>query len=576
MHVPLSTQPPARQGAGFPEAPGSKVQPAWPLQGSRHRGRASHPVWRRLGAAVAWLPLLALVGACTSRDALPSAAPAPGTSMSAPASPGPGEQASGPSSGSAPGSSGQSSSRVAPETPGRLTLLLLADIRGVLRPCGCTKELQLGGFDRLGPVLQAERALGATLTLHAGPLFFEDTPQAEGAKRPQRERQAAVVTELCRAVGLDLVGRHPLDEARDPARYQTLTEAAGVALVPASTEGSWVAAAPAPGQAVASPQAVVREAGGVRVGIVSLAPPLEANRDDEVAALGRSVAALRRDVDVVLALSGLGLRETRRVLRKVSGIDFAVVGGMGEHPTVSDELEVEGGARLVQLHREGRHLGRLVLERPSRLQRPAPSPVEGGAPSRAEDPGARPDVGAVAFTFERVKLPWTLPQDPHLAGRLAAFDEELAKINLASVGKVPEPKPGEATYVGVDACFECHAETKPFWQTTRHAIAWETLEKVNKTFDVECVSCHVTGYGRPGGSLVGQVSGREDVQCEACHGPGSLHAADGDITTIVRDPPEATCVVCHNSHHSPSFAYGPFREKLRVPGHGRPVTPGSP
>jgi hypothetical protein len=185
-------------------------------------------------------------------------------------------------------------------------------------------------------------------------------------------------------------------------------------------------------------------------------------------------------------------------------------------------------------------------------------------------------AGVTGFRFELVKLPWTLPQDPVVAAKMAAFDETLAKINLAAVGKVPEPKAGEATYVGVEACFECHAETKPFWQTTRHAIAWETLEKVNKTFDVECVSCHVTGYGKPGGSLVGQVSGREDVQCEACHGPGSLHAADGDVATIVRDPPETTCVVCHNSHHSPAFSYGPFRERLRVPGHGRPVVKASP
>ncbi len=41
------------------------------------------------------------------------------------------------------------------------------------------------------------------------------------------------------------------------------------------------------------------------------------------------------------------------------------------------------------------------------------------------------------------------------------------------------------------------------------------------------------------------------VTCEACHGPGSLHARDGDKTKIVmaqhapKAPADATCATCH-------------------------------
>jgi hypothetical protein len=431
---------------------------------------------------------------------------------------------------------------------GEGTLLLLADIRGVLRPCGCTKELQLGGFDRLAPIVAEARGLGPTLTLHAGPLFHEATPEEEGLKGPQRERQAEVVAELVRAVGLDLAAAHPLDEARDPKRYRRLMDTAGTRVVGAGGV--------APGSALPSE---TREVGGVRVGVIALSPPLAASDPTSLTALARTLAALKPEVDVTIALSGLGLRETRRLVRQVPGLDFAVVGGMGEHPTAMTEAELEGGTRLIQLHREGRNLGRLVLRRSGGLS--------GGSAPLIEGP-ARPD--ALTFAFELVRLPWTLPQEARLAERMSAFDKELARINIASAGTLPAVKPGEATYVGVEACLACHAETKPFWETTRHAIAWETLEKLEKTFDTECVSCHVTGYGKAGGSLVGQVTGREDVQCEACHGPGSLHAADGDVSTIVRAPAETTCTACHNAHHSPSFAFGPFRERLLVPGHGRP------
>ncbi len=434
---------------------------------------------------------------------------------------------------------------------GEATLLLLADIRGVLRPCGCTKELQLGGFDRLAPVVAESRARGPTLTLHAGPLFHEASPEEEGLKRPQRERQAEVVAELAHKVGIDLVAPHPLDEARSPERYASLIKTSGAHAIHKVTGGT-----------DSSLPWERRDIGGIAVGVLPLSPPLSAADPSALARLARTLAELGTEVDVVVGLSGLGLRETRRIVRKVPGLDVVVVGGMGEHPTVMAELELEGQTRLIQLHREGRNLGRLVLRRPAGWRRPG---------TIAEGP-SRPD--ALTFDFELVRLPWTLPQQPEIAARMAAFDKELARINVAAAGKVPTPAPGEATYVGVEACFDCHAETRPFWQTTRHALAWETLEKLDKTFDTECVSCHVTGYGKPGGSLIGQVAGREDVQCEACHGPGSLHAADGDVATILRAPIETTCTACHNTHHSPSFAFATFRERLRVPGHGRPPETG--
>ena len=44
-----------------------------------------------------------------------------------------------------------------------------------------------------------------------------------------------------------------------------------------------------------------------------------------------------------------------------------------------------------------------------------------------------------------------------------------------------------------------------------------TLTTQFKEFNLDCVGCHVTGYGRPGGSTVTHVEKLKDVQCEACH-----------------------------------------------------------
>ena len=42
----------------------------------------------------------------------------------------------------------------------------------------------------------------------------------------------------------------------------------------------------------------------------------------------------------------------------------------------------------------------------------------------------------------------------------------------------------------------CHSEAYQIWQKSRHAHAYETLEKVGKNFDAECVSCHVVGLDK--------------------------------------------------------------------------------
>jgi len=500
------------------------------------------------------------------------------------------------------------------EGSGEATMFLMADIRGVLRPCGCTVELQKGGFDRLIPFLAEERKRhpGASI-LHAGPLFYEDAI-VDDKKKAQRERQAEVAADLVARTGFDIAGATGTDQVGSGGRLADLAARAKVQVTAANLTFQGDAAK-------GVPPWVVKEIGGLRIGIFALASPEAAKVEgaaltiaEPESAAAATVARLRAEADVVVLLSDLGLRETKRLVRKVPGIDFAVAGGMGEHPSVADEAEVVGGTRVLQFHREGRYLGRLSLrmvaggrdwtdasavgegelaaldERIAKLEaalvdlkkaRPADDRELRSADhhlaavrterDRLAQKKVTPPADRSSFSFTLTPLNWDLPQDGTILGLMKAFDDELARINVANAGTLPEPKPGEAVYVGTEACFECHAETKPYWRETVHAKAWKTLVDAGKTFDAECVSCHVTGYGKAGGSLVGHTAGREDVQCEACHGPGSKHADDGDLATIIGKPTAEVCTGCHNAHHSPKFAFGPYREQQLVPGHGKPV-----
>jgi hypothetical protein len=118
----------------------------------------------------------------------------------------------------------------------------------------------------------------------------------------------------------------------------------------------------------------------------------------------------------------------------------------------------------------------------------------------------------------------------------------------------------------------CHDAPTAFWKNTRHAGAWETLEKVNKQFDRQCIGCHVTGWMKPGGATLALNETLRDVQCESCHGPGSLHVdANGKEKprSLVLQPEASFCLgSCHTIEHSDTFQYDAYLRDVTGPGHG--------
>jgi hypothetical protein len=151
------------------------------------------------------------------------------------------------------------------------------------------------------------------------------------------------------------------------------------------------------------------------------------------------------------------------------------------------------------------------------------------------------------------------------------LDGEIGKINLRAAEPPPPPEPGRAFYVGMNKCAPCHKAAVAFWQKTVHEQAWDTLVEGGKQHDYKCVGCHVTGYGEVGGTSLGHTQKLEDVQCETCHGPGSIHVAkEGleDPPAVHRDTPKSTCMTCHNELHSDTFQYEAYLRDILGKGHG--------
>ena len=141
---------------------------------------------------------------------------------------------------------------------------------------------------------------------------------------------------------------------------------------------------------------------------------------------------------------------------------------------------------------------------------------------------------------------------------LTAVAQEAAK-EAEKVAK-KEAKEG-FDYVGAEKCAKvCHKAQYAAWQETKHAKTITVLSDEEKA-KPECGgACHITAAGE----------GMENVQCEACHGPGSAYKSPkimskakwkGDPEAYKKMAVEAglvyptaeTCAGCHKEEGNPNF-----------------------
>lgn len=210
--------------------------------------------------------------------------------------------------------------------------------------------------------------------------------------------------------------------------------------------------------------------------------------------------------------------------------------------------------------------------------------------AQAESRAFPPHAGYV--TAELVPIRQKLPRDRETADQMSDLDRRIAAANLqAQSGPPPKLPAGQPSFVGVSGCqgaCHFHDDAVSFWQKTHHAQAFPTLVAVGKALSYECVSCHAVGFDEPGGSNLWTlhawqgpretasadarppaVPDLRNVQCETCHGPGSLHVRAPSKNPIpIARPTEERCLTCHNKLHSDTFDFMPYLRDILGPGHG--------
>ena len=149
----------------------------------------------------------------------------------------------------------------------------------------------------------------------------------------------------------------------------------------------------------------------------------------------------------------------------------------------------------------------------------------------------------------------------HVQGWRDDRDPPLMKMRIAKLVGVPVPMLLHQTgYSGNEFCAVCHVKEEQTWLLTNHAGAFDTLVKHAADKDAECVSCHVVGFGKPGGYTMSPPTRElEDVGCESCHGRGGPHLSPG----LVKDGNyEPQCLHCHDAQHSLGFSYASFLPRI--------------
>jgi 2',3'-cyclic-nucleotide 2'-phosphodiesterase (5'-nucleotidase family) len=249
--------------------------------------------------------------------------------------------------------------------------------------------------------------------------------------------------------------------------------------------------------------------------------------DDPLMVAQELIPKLKKKADVVVLLAHLGRTEAYDLASQVEGIDVLVV---GHRPSLVLRSRDVNGAVAVSSGTQGQNVGETLVY----MDGKDVESMEGKVVILTPTVGENMEIAALQKDFE-----------DQLNKKMR---EERQQQAVASGGNTKSTR-----FLGMDACVSCHEPQYEQWQMTAHAHAFQTLEKESKEATPDCVKCHVTGFGEPGGYQNQVTTAKlKDVQCEVCHGMGSDH----NMFDAAREPPpETLCVTCHTPENDPSWNY---------------------
>ncbi|MBL8694113.1 MAG: hypothetical protein JNJ88_08465 [Planctomycetes bacterium] len=452
-----------------------------------------------------------------------------------------------------------------------LRLLLIGPKHGNFEPCGCTGG-QLGGLGRMRMKLMA--ALGSD----PGAVVIDAATLVKSGAEIEEVR-GEFAASIYQLLPISAVGLAPIDlvhgENALEIRSQLMEDMTASGYYPSilhkcvalqgspDTSGRFVKRADLPGKSA--------DGAGWSVRVVSAFA--ESDKQAAVVDAVRAEFAAPRAADAgrpvnVLVFHGLRA-QARSVASQIPQIDVVLASlpeGSGG-PDLAPEAIARnnnGVTTLLSAGEKGQHVVELGF-------------VAG-------------EGGVRAASYRVMTVDGSVPNDEQVQSLIDGYREKLHADQWREKLAGKQPAPPAGGYVGSDACRSCHRTSYATWKNSKHAHAYESLEKSERSkggqWDPQCLKCHVVGWhnlaaeGEPTGFLAVPKESkdpRDYVGCESCHGPGGEHVKqhkaaltpEEHAAVAAKLVKDVTCQKCHDHENSPNFDRDAYWPKIQ---HGKDPT----
>ena len=409
---------------------------------------------------------------------------------------------------------------------GEVLIVYSGNALGELKPCGCDKEEDQGGIERrMSYLKQVIPQEPNTLLVDLGDNFKGSTRQGKLKAHTMMQALARMNYDAITLGDKDLLyGNGFLNGIQNIPWVAANLQLEGLTLPPSRTKVL---------------------ANGLKVFVTAVADPdlFYASSDsntklsDPLVALQHELDAARKSesLDLIVVLTHMP-REKGISFLDLPGVDVVINGHIEKDTDIIDMTPVEKAGKIfVQPGPLGQKMGELRVR-------------------------INPD-GEKTFQQKMVRLGSKAPMDPEMTQLYDTYNTEVEELFMATLAAKRKQKQNRV-YAKDQTCLTCHSKEHAIWSKTGHSRAYAALHEVNKSFDPECLVCHTTGFGKPGG-FISEIDTPElkNVQCEMCHGARLEHTQNpqGGFAKEAN----AACGKCHVKKHSPKFNFSRYWPRIR-------------
>lgn len=488
-----------------------------------------------------------------------------------------------------------------------LVLVFTGNLEGYIEPCGCTSN-PLGGIARFSQVfLDLKSILGDNIYLiDTGNLLFENLIENKDLDC-QNEAKINILLKTLKSFGLDQTTPGPFDKVKGENYYQELYKKYQIKI----------------------DNIKIIENKKFNIAILSI------NNENKKDFILSQIKNFKSNIKphLIILVSQLLPEKTNELFAKVKDIDV-ILQGQSQSFVPKNPQSLSSGGFLFEGGRQGQYFTALFIQNMEKIglekiilddrdfQRESRTELLKSRLSGLKEQIALSQNEKRAFLQKRIDIAnqeiialekelinekplkspnimfYALPldrkidEDPQVKKDVEGYEKSILDLVKKCEENIICPKalPNEAFFVGANVCKGCHLESFNFWEksiisqdaidmdgkkiTRRvgHSKAWKTLTDIKKEHDRTCIGCHSIGFMQKGGYCkTAEADKFANVQCEACHGAGSLHVKTLKREFITRNMKEDGCRACHHMPHIEKYESFDYEERLKKilgPGHG--------